>query len=270
MNNPGYLLTSGPELERLRLQAKMWEPEAERCLDLVGIREGWHCIDLGCGAQGILEPLSRRVGAEGKVVGADRDPLQLESARALVRERALANVVIKDADAYATGFAPGLFDLAHVRFLFAPVGRDPELLRHMLELVRPGGVLMAQEPDAVSWECRPGLAAWTMLTGAILEAFRRGGGDFNAGRRLHAMWRQSGLKDIQIRSAVLTLPGTHPYAALPIQFAASLRTRILDGCILAEKDLDQAIAACKTGLSEEGRVVTTFIVHQVWGRKALS
>lgn len=60
MNNPGYLLASGPELERLRLQAKMWEPEAERCLDLVGIRDGWHCIDLGCGAQGVLEPLSRR------------------------------------------------------------------------------------------------------------------------------------------------------------------------------------------------------------------
>jgi len=140
MNNQGYLLTAGPELERLRLQAKMWEPEAERCLDMIGIREGWHCIDLGCGAQGVLEPLSRRVGAEGKVIGVDRDPLQLESAHALVRGKALANVVIKDADAYATGFAPGLFDLAHVRFLFAPVGRDAELIRHMLDLVRPGGV----------------------------------------------------------------------------------------------------------------------------------
>ncbi|HTJ10437.1 MAG TPA: hypothetical protein VL547_00350 [Dinghuibacter sp.] len=73
-----------------------------------------------------------------------------------------------------------------------------------------------------------------------------------------------------MRSAVLTLPGSHPYAALPMQFAASLRPRILDAGILSEKTLDEAVAACKTGLAEEGRVVTTFIVHQVWGRKALS
>lgn len=36
-------------------------------------RPGWRCLDLGCGAMGILGPLSRRVGPDGSVVGLDQD-----------------------------------------------------------------------------------------------------------------------------------------------------------------------------------------------------
>jgi hypothetical protein len=43
-----YLLAEGAaELERLRLQARVWEPEAERMLDLIDVQAGWRCIDLG-------------------------------------------------------------------------------------------------------------------------------------------------------------------------------------------------------------------------------
>src|ERR687883_2018044 len=100
----GYLLSdSASELERLRLQARVWEPEAETMLDRIGVQPGWRCLDLGCGAMGILGPLSRRVGPGGQVVGVDRDPQQLAGARAYVHEQALTNVAIRDGDAYATG-----------------------------------------------------------------------------------------------------------------------------------------------------------------------
>jgi hypothetical protein len=66
-----YLLAAGDdvELERIRLQARVWEPETETWLDDVKIEPGWRCIDLGCGVMGILGPLARRVGASGRVVG---------------------------------------------------------------------------------------------------------------------------------------------------------------------------------------------------------
>jgi hypothetical protein len=48
-----YLLAGGSaELERLRLQARVWEPEAEALLDRIGVQAGWRCVDLGCGAMG--------------------------------------------------------------------------------------------------------------------------------------------------------------------------------------------------------------------------
>ena len=79
-----YLLSDGgSELERLRLQARVWESEAETWLDLIGPMTGWHCVDLGCGAMGLLGPLSHRVGPAGRVVGIDRDPLQLRIGESL-------------------------------------------------------------------------------------------------------------------------------------------------------------------------------------------
>jgi hypothetical protein len=52
------------ELERLRLQARVWDPETERWLDEIGIQHGWVCADLGCGAMGVIGPLSRRAGGQ--------------------------------------------------------------------------------------------------------------------------------------------------------------------------------------------------------------
>ena len=79
----GYLLAGGAaELERLQLQARVWEPEAEAMLDRIGLAPGARCIDLACGAMGILRPLSRRVGPSGRVVGVDLDAKQLAGARA--------------------------------------------------------------------------------------------------------------------------------------------------------------------------------------------
>ena len=82
-----YLLAGGSaELERLRLQARVWEPEAEIMLDRIGIEPGWKCIDLGCGAMGILGPLSRRVGPHGRIIGVDTDTKQLAAARDFVHQ----------------------------------------------------------------------------------------------------------------------------------------------------------------------------------------
>lgn len=268
-DNSNYLLAPGSaELERLRLQARVWEPEAEAMLDRIGLQSGWNCVDLGCGAMGILGPLSRRVGPQGHVVGVDTDATQLAAAREFVHDNRLNNVEILELDAYHTNLPRDSFDLTHVRFVFAPVGRGEELLQEVLALTRPGGVVAIEEPDAVSWNCYPAHPAWECLKGAILAAFEYGGGDFNAGQRTFGTLRHAGLEDVQIRAAVIALQGKHPYERLPIQFATSLRKRILDGGILRESELDGAIAACEDLAADPETIVLSFIVTQVWGRKA--
>jgi SAM-dependent methyltransferase len=263
-----YLLAGGSaELERLRLQARVWEPEAEIMLDRIAIQPGWNCIDLGCGSMGILGPLSRRVESKGRVVGLDTDAKQLAAARDFVKDNKLDNVEIRELDAYKTGLPRESFDFTHVRFVFAPAGRDEELLQEMLALTRPGGIVAIEEPDATCWNCLPPSPAWTRLKSAILAAFKRGGGDFNAGQRTFGMLRRAGLKDVQFRAAVVALQDRHPYKRLPIQFATSLRKRILDAGILAESELDEAITECELVASDPETTVLSFIVTQVWGRK---
>ena len=87
-----------------------------------------------------------------------------------------------------------MFDLVHLRFMFAPYGRDDELLARALTLLRPGGVLVVQEPDASCWSTMPPHPAFEELKSLIFDAFRRGGGDFNAGQRIFRRLRRGGLQ----------------------------------------------------------------------------
>ncbi len=56
---------------------------------------------------------------------------------------------------------------------------------------------------------------------------------------------------------------------LPIQFATSLRQRILDAGLLTEAELDEALSACEEIAKKPESFALTFIVTQVWGRKPL-
>lgn len=72
------------EIDRLIIQAKCWEPEAETLFDTIGVKSGWQCVDLGCGPVGVLSPLSQRVGVHGQVIGVDEDPRCINAAKKLV------------------------------------------------------------------------------------------------------------------------------------------------------------------------------------------
>lgn len=264
----GYLLAGGAqELDRLTLQARVWEPEVERLLDRIGVPSGARCIDLGCGAMGILAPLKRRVGPAGHVVGVDMDAKSLGAARALLDEQRMADVELLEGDAYRTGLPDASFDVTHIRFVFAPVGRDDELLNEMLRLTKPGGTIVIQEPDASSWSCYPVHPSWPVLKDAIVKTFRQGGGDFNAGQRTFGMLRRAGLQDVGIRAAVLALQDRHPYMRSPLQLADSLRSRILANDILSEDEYNRVCADYEHAIAQPDTTVTTFTVTQVWGRK---
>lgn len=264
-----YLLMSGnAEMQRLRLQAQVWEPAAIDFLATLDIQPGWKALDLGCGAMGILRPLAQSVGETGTVVGLDSDATQLAAARSFVEEAKLHNVTIVEGNAFDTSLPTGHFDVVHVRFLFAPVGRDIELLTEMLRLLRPGGVIAIQEPDASCWNVAPPNSSWSDLKAAILSAFRAGGGDFDAGCRMFEMLRAAGVQQISQRNAVLAATGQHPYKRLPLQFAGSLKKRILDGGLLSAERLETCLSDVATVADDLTSVMTTFIVTQVAGRKA--
>jgi SAM-dependent methyltransferase len=88
----------GGEIERLHIQSAAMVPDTERMLELIGVRGGWSCLDIGCGPGGIVGLLSKRVGSTGRVVGLDMNTGFLEHARAT----APSNVEFVLADAYGS------------------------------------------------------------------------------------------------------------------------------------------------------------------------
>ncbi|HEX6879731.1 MAG TPA: methyltransferase domain-containing protein, partial [Terriglobales bacterium] len=178
----------------------MWQPAAERLLDAIGVRPGWRCADLGCGPVGIISALSKRVGSSGLVVGTDIDPKAVDHLREHAAEADLKNVEFVQDDAYASTLPPASFDLVHVRYVFSPVGRHQELLRSLISLTRPGGLIGAQEADTSSWKCVPDSDDWAALIDLIRRAFLARGGDFDSGRQLRTLFESAGLENVEARA----------------------------------------------------------------------
>lgn len=248
------------ELERLRLQSRVFEPAGERLLARLGRGKDYRAADLGCGAMGWLRILSQWAG---EVVGTDVDDRLLIAANALCEESSLSNVQIVRDDLFASMLPERSFDLVHLRFQIAPLGRAAEQLATALRLVKSGGWVVLEEPDAACWRENPLSPAAARLRELIPEAFARGGGDFNAGRRLPEYLGTVGIEPEIACECVALEPG-HPYLQLPVQFATSLRLRLLP--LVTERELDRLIEQARADLTEPGRWGTSFLLIQAWGK----
>jgi SAM-dependent methyltransferase len=254
-----------PEAERrrLRVQAEVLEPLGERALAQLGDLRGKRALDVACGAMGMLPALSRRVGPQGSVVGTDTSDAMLEQARATCAGLHLGNVTLVKDDAYATALPPASFDVVHVRFLLAPVGRDEVLLPQLERLARPDGWIVLEEPIAAPWHVGPGGEAHDALLAIVQRTFVRHMGGFEAGRRLFDHARTRGWRDIGYDAQTFAMPPGHPLLRLPVMFATSLRAVILRDT--PEAELDAAIAAAEELYARPATHGTGFTVIQVWG-----
>lgn len=252
------------EIERLHVQGAAMAPETERMLDLIGVREGWVCLDVGCGPRGITDLLSKRVGSSGRVVGLDMNAGFLEHARAT----APANVEFVQGDGYASNLPAGTFDLIHMRFVASTAGEPERLLEEAKRLARPGGIIALQEPDGSTLNCYPPHPSWDKLKAALLGAFKGVGADLELARRLYFVVRQSGLTDVQFRPFIVSVRSVDPLVDYLPSTVESLRSTVLKLGLLSEKEFSEMLAACREHLSCPDTAFTMYTVAQVWGRKA--
>lgn len=260
-----YLLGGQPsENERLQLQSWVWEPAGRRLLGEVnplapdGPRSA---VDVGCGALGWLRLLSQWCGPDGRVVGTDVDQQMLRLAGDLVAAEPLTNVTLVEDDLFASGLPAAGFDVVHARFQMAPLGRAVEQPAAYTRLARPGGLLLLEDPDSRSWSYTPDAPHTSRLILLIRDAFGAGGGNFDAGWNTSALLLGAGL-DPHTRTEVVELPAGHPYLRLPVQFAASLRPRLLQ--TVGETELDELVAASNAELDDPTRSGVTFTLVQTW------
>jgi ubiquinone/menaquinone biosynthesis C-methylase UbiE len=257
-----YLMAGQPsELDRLQLQSRVWEPAGERLLAELGDGTGQRVLDVGCGCLGWLRLLSRWVGPTGRCVGSDIDQRMLDGAATVLDTAGLANVDLVRDDLFDSTLPAGSFDLVHARFQLAPLGRFREQLDAYARLLRPGGTLVLEDPDTSSWRYEPPAPAAERLIRAIREAFRLGGGDVDAGRSEYSLLVERGWQP-RLRADVVGLPPLHPYLRLPLQFAASLRPRLLE--VIDEAALDSCLGEAETELSDPRRWGLTFTLVQTW------
>ncbi|MDP8931545.1 MAG: methyltransferase domain-containing protein [Actinomycetota bacterium] len=267
MSQGSYLLNGqDSELERLRLQSRVWEPAGRWLLEQIGNGAGARALDVGCGAMGWLRLLSEWVGPQGAVTGTDIDEKMLSAADAFVTSEGLGNVALIEDNLFASDLEPASFDLVHARFQLSPLGRGDEQMATYLRLVRPGGTIVLEDVDAGSLPhfLPPAPAIEERLIPLLMQAFDAAGGDHRAALKLPRRFRDVDIEPT-VRAEVQALEPGHPYLRLPLQFAGAL-----DGLLRTLVDADELaglLDEAETELADPGRWGLTFTLVQSWGQR---
>src|SRR5690349_22288436 len=113
-----YILDGSDEdLRRLLGVAEATREMARSAFRRVGMQEGWHAIDCGCGPIGGLAVMAEMVGPAGRVVGVDFSEPAVQRARSVVAALQLDNVELFAGDIHGLSAAAvgSPFDLAYTR-----------------------------------------------------------------------------------------------------------------------------------------------------------
>jgi len=263
-----YLLGySTSERQRLQQQAEELAEASAWLFDQVGLRAGSRVVELGCGPQGCLELLSKRVGTTGTVIGVEVNDESVAMARRFLTDHQITNVQVRQGDARFTGLPREAFDLATARLVLINVPEPETIVAEMAALARPGGIVALHEADWVTPVCDPPLQAWNRLQQVYASYARATQIDSFIGRRVPRMLREAGLVEVDARPLIHIYGPGHPRRYIFLQLVENLRERILAAGIMPERELVGCIDAVKRHLDDPN---TTFISHlhiQGWGRK---
>lgn len=202
------------ELERLRVQAAVLWPAELAVLERHGLRPGSRVLEAGCGPGFVTELLLERLG-DGSVTALDVDPAMLDHARRLVGHDERVRFV--EASVTATGLPAAAFDLVLLRFVLQHVPDAPVALQELKRVLRPGARIVVVDADFACANLFDPEPSFTHeLMAAVIEGQRRQGGDPHIGRKLPALLRDAGFRDIAVDAAVThsVVVGREPIRAI--------------------------------------------------------
>ncbi len=191
----GYLFGhSDNETRRLQKQARLFNPSTRRMLQDAGITPGMKVLDVGSGAGDVILLLADLVGPRGRVVGVDRNPVLLDTARARAQAAGVTNVSFLTGDIAQVALDAD-FDAAVGRCVLFFVPDPVAVVRRVAQAVRPGGSIAFQEPGnaALPPVAVPPSPLLDRMWGWIMEVYRRAGMDVYMGLRVFPIFLDAGL-----------------------------------------------------------------------------
>ena len=125
--------------------------EAERVMQLLGVKPGLDVADIGAGSGYYVVRLSPIIGTSGRVIAEDVMPDYLENLRRRVRDLGLQNVDIVRGEAHDPKLPAQSLDLAILVHMYHEIAQPYALLYNLVPALKPGariGIVDAFAPTA--------------------------------------------------------------------------------------------------------------------------
>jgi SAM-dependent methyltransferase len=239
------LATGEAAVRRLTALHRVYSPAGRRILLQAGLKPGMTVADFGCGVGATTCMLAEMVGPSGHVTGVDLSTSQLEQGRNLCKAQGITNATFVEASATASGLPRNSFDLVYCRFLLLHLVDPAAGLREMLDILKPGGVLVVEDGDLTSAGSVPASSL-----GSFADLFGRLGPtrglNYALANHLYHLVKAAGCPepDIEIHQPAITrgeerfLLKWSVEEAAPAFIAAGLATSAHMETILADMDRD--------------------------------
>jgi SAM-dependent methyltransferase len=248
----------GWEQERARIAGieALWEPGSRALLEELGVAAGMRCLEVGAGGGALVEWLADRGCA---VVATDIDTRFLT---ALASEA----VTVVEHDITTGPPEAGAFDLVHARLVVEHLPDRPGVLAHMAAALKPGGRLVVEDYDWVTFGADPPDPLADRIGAGILGFMAAAGFEPRYGRRVVSDLAAAGLEDVRGEGRLRVIDDASPgFAFFRLSFEALREQAIGSG------HLDAADAeAFAARLAEGGMRLVSPVLIAGSGRRPLS
>ena len=138
MTTGQYVIDRGDEGQARLRQLQTLDGESIGYVETLGIKPGWHVLDLGAGGGSMTDWFCQRVGSTGHVVAIDRDTQNVER---LPHQ----NLEVRCVDIVAHDLEPDAFDLIFARLVIEHIPEREEVLNKLVAALKPGGWILMMD-----------------------------------------------------------------------------------------------------------------------------
>jgi SAM-dependent methyltransferase len=221
-------------------------------------------LDLGAGLGHVSRAVGELVGSDGAVVGVDADPRMVDAAR----DRTPAPHVSFVEGDVLTFVDEEPFDAVVGRLILFHLSDPVAAVRHHLEALRPGGVVVMLDFDVAAVRSEPEEPLTMRLRELILTAFRKVGADPTIGTRLQAILSDAGAQDVDGFGVERYIGPDSPIGARMVTGVVRTLAPAIVGHGLAteaELDLDTLEDRIAAAVTASGSTLLPPVLAGAWG-----
>jgi len=110
----------------------------------VGIKQGAHVLDYGCGPGSYVVPVAELVGESGRIYALDANPLAVRAVEGLAAKKCLSNVqtILSDCD---TGLPPASINVVLLCDVLHDLDNRDLVLAELFRVLKSGGILSVSD-----------------------------------------------------------------------------------------------------------------------------